>query len=472
MRFIFGKALIFCLLPLCSLASIQVQYFSNGSKGVLYHSGSSAKEMHESLFRQMESDSYIFTCRACPFFPQDGHRGSGFFYGGSSGWGWGAVSKDGVYILDQVNINYYPTGLSNVHDGVVSTFCTACTGNLGFFLERGCFVVDDSPADKPWLWNGAAQRNASVKDLTYHHNEAGNIDGYSLTINEDTMPFGAYAGEGENFEGANGSWVVDPLYGPKWQWNPGVTPPIDPTLISDLTASVSNISDLLLLNQETLTGLASSGLLSADRLSSVVDALNVLQTQTLDYTPNFLSLHGDLLSVVDAVNNIPSSSGGGVVVPSNSVPPSSSGTNSVTDLLVELKEIESILRGETVEDDTEGVSAGLVSSHNGLVNALDFENMSGKVTSIVNSGTLLKDTVNTLFGSWKTLPREVPKWQWSLNFSVGSQPVNWSWKSEENVPADWWLYVQILRNAEVVGLAIWLVLSLSKLLHRTFGGAS
>jgi hypothetical protein len=266
-------------------------------------------------------------------------------------------------------------------------------------------------------------------------------------LTEGGLPFGAVL-DGAN---ANGTIVLG-SNGPTFQWGEGVVPPIDPNLIGNISSSMSEITSLLSLNQETLLAMATSGQLSADRLDAVLSAL---QSQGAIST-SLESINYNVSDLVDIVAALSLTGGGG-------------DSSAVVDELVML---ENMVEGEEPTDESQGEDAGLVSSHNALVGALNPSAMQGHVAGLSASGQFLKDTVNSVFGSWRARPRVKPSWTFRFTVPVLGKNYTWDWSSLEKIPDSWWVWVSMLRNAEVIGLAVWLFFALSNLLHKTFGGAS
>ncbi len=478
MRYFSCVALVLFLFSSSASAVTLVHYFKRWSdnKGILYHSGTSGQEMHQSLFDQMETTGYIKDIRPCAFYPTAGHAGAR-----NLGVWNGAVSKGGAWFLDQVHdgqlewgqAGYYPP-IEFLHEGVITAFCTACSGNQGVFVHVSCSVVVGSPADEAWLWNGSNLENDLLKNVTYTHDEAGNIDGYNYELNEGNLPFGAFFGD-DNGQGGNGTIAINPITGPAWKWNDGVSPPIDPSVINNLASSIASITDLLSLNQASLSSMLASENMTADRVLAVSSALDLIYDRQSQFyvsqavyndltASQFSSMNSSLSEIHSAVENIPAVGSG-----------SGSSTNSTASdeaVLAELIKIEALLTGEEIMEETTGANSALVAGHDSMINALDIQGLRGRVEGLNASGLFLKDTVNSVFGSWRSLPRTVPDWSFDFEFPLAGKTFKWSWRSADSIPPHWWLYVQILRNAEVIGLAIWLLLSVSKLLHQTFGGAS
>jgi hypothetical protein len=78
--------------------------------------------------------------------------------------------------------------------------------------------------------------------------------------------------------------------------------------------------------------------------------------------------------------------------------------------------------------------------------------------------------LGTVIGDWRTLPRTKPNFAINTSVQVGSYnlPII---ISASVVPDSWWFYVEILRNMEVVGLAIYFLWKCQQLVLDTLGGA-
>ncbi len=424
------KLFVLSLVLACSVTARQVHFYACGSDRIGFHSGESTLQLRDSWI----SAGFHVTLSTppCPYWPQNGHYAGSTWEGGC----WGQYIIVGGLL-------YYGQGgndgtLCPDNGGAVQP-CPACAGGNKYYVHTQQTIASSNPANQDWIWNGALKDNPNINSCRLVFDESGNIVSFYVDMNRDKIPFGGFEDTQANRDlgiTPNGSWEINQSTGPQWKWSAGVIPPLNPSDLSNLNASM----------QSLLTSSQSSG----STLTDIKAGIALLNENQKDYTASFLGLE-TALSGLGVMQDIDVTLDNGEVV-------------------AELQGIKAVIDGLNTQPSFVGQNQSLVASHDSLMEALNPVTVKQKVSDSVALASRFKDTVNTVFGSWRMLPREKPNWVFAFDVPLPDGAWSFVWRSVDKIPDGWWLYVDLLRNAEVVGLCIWLFMACSRLLHRTFGG--
>lgn len=433
-----------------SVNARQVHYYFNGASGVGYHSGNSTAELRASWASCGMHEGA--SAPACPFYPQPGHRGSITFAPSSGCWAmwiWvgnqifsGQGGNDGTFITMEWG---YLQG------------CSAC-GNGGYYNHTIRTLSDSAPASANWLWDGTKDTQKYIKDVTFTHDLAtGAITGYSGTF---IKPFGGFLDNTELGIVGNGSFGVGANGAPTWIWKDGVAPPVNPETFDNMASGLDGVR-LGIVDMKSAVDLVGDKITLADnnivlatsKIEAVKTELQTLNASQKDYTANFNGLESAISGLTLSTGDISVSVDNSGVI---------GAVNEVRDAINVNVEFDEDMMNSLGAVDTMALVDGKAEML-GKMEEVRTAFGAGKAIFRAFGGL-----AQTIIGDWRNLPQTKPNFEINTTVHIGSYELPIIIPATI-VPDSWWFYVQMLRNMEVIGLAIYFFWKCQQLIIDTLG---
>lgn len=425
--------LLSIFLPLLAFSqqSREVHYWFNADicHAVGYHSGRNALELRDNFMRVAGFGPAVPKCR---FHPAQGHYGGRNYLtevgtGGAGVW----VNLEGVQYANQCN--WIETD-GTTGENCALLPCQGCRPGVGYYYHKIVSLPVGHPLNKNWMWNGEAGRNRYVRDFSISFDGEGNVNSPSYTL---VPPAGGILANPELGIVGTGSWSSTEDGGPFWDWDDGIVPPVDGTEVGEVEEGVTQVN-------VNLEGVISRLDTANGHLNGLNQKFDLLNSNAKDYT----SVLSDIKTGIDNLEFTPE--------PGASM-------KKTEDLLEDINSKMSVDADIYTVPDASGVS--------------EFTAKQDQVLGVVSQGvgdtlvsgrafaSYMKGLANSLFGTWAHLPSDV-KPDLKVDFTL---PLlgHYVFDPAEKIPESCWRFIKFLRACEVLGLAYWFMMAVSRLIEKT-----